>query len=55
MTENTATVARYMEGFRRSDHAAILACLTDDVEWLIPGAFDIRGKPGLDAHIEDSS
>ena len=54
MTDNNkATVERYMDGFRRSDHAAILACLTDDVEWLIPGAFHISGKPAFDAHIED--
>lgn len=31
MTDHQATVHRYMEGFRRSDHAAILDCLTDDV------------------------
>ena len=53
MTNNKATVERYMDGFRRSDHAAILACLTDDVEWLIPGAFEIRGKTAFDGHIED--
>ena len=53
MTNNKATVERYMDGFRRSDHAAILACLTDDVERLIPGAFEIRGKTAFDTHIED--
>jgi ketosteroid isomerase-like protein len=53
VTDNKATVERYMEGFRRNDHAAILACLTDDVEWLIPGAFHVSGKPAFDAHIED--
>ena len=52
MTTNQATIDRYMEGFRRGDHAAILACLTDDVEWEIPGAFHARGKPAFDAHIE---
>ena len=54
MTDNKATVENYMDGFRRNDHAAILACLTDDVEWLIPGAFQISGKPAFDAHIEDA-
>lgn len=53
MTENKRTVERYMEGFRRTDRAAILACLTDDVAWFIPGAFDVRGKAAFDGHIVD--
>ena len=53
MSENKETVERYMEGFRRSDHAAILACLTDDVEWIIPGAFHLHGKEAFDAEIEN--
>jgi ketosteroid isomerase-like protein len=42
-----------MEGFRRSDHEAVLSCLTDDVEWEIPGVFHVRGKERFDKHIED--
>jgi ketosteroid isomerase-like protein len=53
MTQNKKVVDRYMDGFRRSDHAQILSCLTDDVEWEIPGAFHIRGKEAFDKHIED--
>ena len=53
MTENKKTVDRYMEGFRRSDHEEILSCLTDDVEWEIPGAFHARGREEFDRHIED--
>ena len=52
MTENTRTVDAYMDGFRRSDHAQILACLTEDVEWEIPGAFQLQGKQEFDKHIE---
>lgn len=33
-----------MDGFRQDDHPAILACLTEDVEWVIPGAFHLHGK-----------
>lgn len=55
MTTNKQTVEKYMEGFRRSDHFAILACLTDDVEWEIPGAFHIHGKDVFDRHIEDEA
>ncbi len=53
MTENKRTVERYMDGFRRGDHAAILSCLTDDVEWLIPGFFHATGKDAFDAQIEN--
>ena len=51
--ENKKTVERYMDGFRRSDHDQILSCLTDEVEWEIPGAFHVRGREEFDRHIED--
>jgi len=53
MTENKQTIERYMEGFRRGDHAMILSCLTDDVEWVIPGAFLLVGKDAYDREIEN--
>ncbi len=55
MTENKKTVERYMEGFRKSDHAMVLSCLTDDVEWLIPGMFHIRGKDAFEKEIENEA
>src|SRR4051812_44721241 len=55
MTENRQTVHGYMEGFRRSDHARILACLTEDVEWEIPGMFHVRGKEAFDREIENDA
>jgi uncharacterized protein len=51
MTTNRQTVASYMEGFRRDDHPRILACVTDDVEWVLPGAFHARGKAEFAQHI----
>lgn len=42
MSQRIDTVHRYLEGFRRSDHAAVLACLTEDVVWNIPAP----GTPG---------
>ena len=53
MTANKQTVERYMEGFRRTDRAQILSCLTDDVEWVIPGAFQVHGKQEFARHIVD--
>lgn len=55
MTANKQTIDRYMEAFRRTDHGAILACLTDDVEWVIPGAFHTRGKVEFDGQIENEA
>ena len=53
MSQNTETVERYLDGFRRSDHAQILACLADDIEWHIPGVFTVQGKAEFAGHIID--
>ena len=55
MSENKHTVRTYMEAFERTDHAAILACLTDDVEWVVPGAFHAVGKAAFDREIENDA
>ena len=52
MSRNTETVERYLDGFRRNDHAQILSCLTDDIEWTVFGAFHLTGKDAYDAAIE---
>jgi hypothetical protein len=51
MTPNQSTIERYMDGFRKTDHQQILSCLTDDVEWIIPGMFHIHGKEAFDKEI----
>src|SRR5918996_58788 len=53
MTENKRTVQRYMEGFRSTDREAILSCVTDDVEWEIPGMFKVQGRDAFNTHIVD--
>ena len=55
MSENKKTIAAYMDGFRASDHALVLSCLTDDVEWILPGAFHLRGKEAFDREIENEA
>lgn len=55
MSENKRTVQKYMEAFARSDHAEILSCLTEDVEWVIPGAFHLTGKTAYDKEIENDA
>jgi ketosteroid isomerase-like protein len=53
MTPNQRTINTYMEGFRRTDHAMVLGCLTDDVEWVLPGMFRARGRQEFEKHIVD--
>jgi ketosteroid isomerase-like protein len=53
MTENKRTVDEYMEAFEKGDHERVLSCLTDDVEWDIPGAFHVFGKEAFDGEIEN--
>jgi uncharacterized protein len=53
MTENKRVVERYIDGFNTSNHEQILSCLTDDVEWEMPGAFHLVGKAAFDGEIEN--
>ena len=46
------TVETYLDGFRKNDHAQILSCLTDDIEWTVFGAFHLTGKQAYDNAIE---
>jgi ketosteroid isomerase-like protein len=55
VTENKKTVEKYMDGFKQSDHEVILSCLTDDVEWSMPGAFHLVGKGAFDKEIENDA
>jgi len=55
MSPNKQTVQTYMDAFRRTDHAEVLSCLTDDVEWVIPGYVHLRGKVAFDGEIENDA
>ena len=55
MSQNKQTVQKYMDAFTRTDHPEILSCLTDDAEWLIPGAFHVSGKEAFDKEIENEA
>ena len=55
MTENKRTVEKYMDGFRKSDHELILSCVTDDIEWEMPGGFHLIGKEAFDKEIENDA
>lgn len=55
MSARKAIVERYFEGFRTSDHAGILVCLTDNVVWDLPGFKHLEGKEAFDAEIENEN
>ena len=55
MSRNKETVKKYMDAFGRSDHGEVLSCLTDDVEWVLPGAFHLKGKEAFDQEIENDA
>jgi ketosteroid isomerase-like protein len=52
MSRNKQTVVTYLDGFRKNDHAQILSCLTDDIEWTVYGGFHLTGKQAYDEAIE---
>jgi uncharacterized protein len=53
MSTREKVVEQYFEGFRRSDHPMILACLTEDVVWDLPGFTRLEGKDAFDGEIEN--
>jgi ketosteroid isomerase-like protein len=53
VSKQKSVVERYIEGFRRSDHAQILSCLADDIVWDLYGYKTIKGKAAFDAEIEN--
>jgi ketosteroid isomerase-like protein len=48
-------VESYFEGFRLGDHARILALLTEDVVWDLPGYARLSGKEAFDKEIENEA
>ena len=53
MASHKAVVEAYVEGFRPGDHAQILACLNDDVVWMLHGYRTVEGKEAFDGEIEN--
>ena len=55
MSTRKRIVESYIDGFRRSHHAQILSCLTDDVVWEIHGHAIVRAKAEFDGAIENEA
>jgi ketosteroid isomerase-like protein len=51
LSTRKAAVEAYFEGFRQTDRAGILALLTDDVVWDLPGYKHLEGKAAFDGEI----
>jgi len=51
MSAHKTVVETYMEGFRRGDHARILACLADEVVWVLHGYKTLRGRDAFMSEI----
>jgi len=43
-----------MQAFSNYDHPGVLECLTEDVEWIVPGVFHRVGKEEFDDEIENN-
>ena len=52
MTSRKDVIERYIDGFRRGDHAQVLGCLTDDVTWVLHGHLAVRGKDAFKTEID---
>ena len=55
MTLQKQVVETYIEGFRRTNHDAILSCLTDDIVWVLHGYRTLEGKEAFDGEIENDA
>ncbi len=53
MSQHKDAVEAYFQGFRLSDHEAILGLLTDEVVWDLPGHRHLQGKVAFDGEIEN--
>lgn len=55
MTQNKETVKRYNDGFASSNYEQISSCLAEDVVWIMPGAFHLKGVEVLEKLKSDVS
>jgi len=55
MHNNKKTVEAYMNAFEKGDHLKVLSCLTDDVVWILPGVFHLKGKKEFEGEIRNDA
>ena len=54
-SRNIETVNTYLDGFRKNDHKQILACLTDDIEWVLHGHKTLQGKDAFGGELHNDA
>jgi len=54
-SRNKSTVKLYMAAFDENDRDKVLSCLTEDVEWRVPGAFHAKGKVAFAREIRNDA
>ncbi len=52
MSAQKDVIGKYLDGFRRGDHAQILSCLTQDIVWELHGHKTVRGRDAFGAEID---
>jgi len=55
MSKNKKTVETYMNAFEKGDRQRVLSCLTDDVVWILPGVFHLKGKKEFEREIRNDA
>lgn len=55
ISENKKTVETYMNAFEKGDRIKVLSCLTDDVVWILPGVFHLKGKKEFEGEIRNDA
>jgi ketosteroid isomerase-like protein len=55
ISSNKKTVGKYMTAFEKGDRLEVLSCLTNDVEWILPGAFHLKGKKEFEGEIRNDA
>lgn len=55
MSENKKTIEAYMSAFEKGDRSKVLSCLTDDVVWILPGVYQLKGKKEFEGEIRNDA
>jgi ketosteroid isomerase-like protein len=55
MSANKQIVEEYMQAFALGDHGRVLATLTDDIEWEVPGFYQLIGKEAFQKEMQNDA
>lgn len=55
ISANKKTVETYMSAFEKGDRLNVLSCLADDVVWILPDIFHLKGKKEFEGEIRNDA